>query len=217
MRVIGVSLVFLLCILAGSASLWAQQMTFELDPVATRIDFTLPATFHTVHGSFVLKSGILHFDPSTGSVSGLVLVDVKSGQSGSQGRDHKMHKEVLQSDQYPEATFTPSKMSGTFASQGSSTIQVDGVLRIHGGDHPITLSIPWEIKGNTLTAKTHLSIPYVAWGMRNPSTFMLRVSEKVELDITATGHLSQGTQADAAHSAASEVGSNYGMRASSLR
>jgi polyisoprenoid-binding protein YceI len=184
-------------ILASSATLWAQQMTLELDPTATRIEFTLPATLHTVHGTFALKRGTLHFDPSTGSTSGVMVVDVKSGQSGSEGRDRKMHKDVLQSDQFSEATFSPSKMSGTLVPQGTSTIQVDGIFRVHGGDHPITLSVPLEIKGTTITARTHLSIPYVEWGMKNPSTFMLRVGEKVELEIEATGHLSQEMQAGA--------------------
>ncbi len=200
MRVVGWRIGSLaLFVLAGSASLRAQQMTLELDPAGTRIDFSLPATFHTVRGSFALKSGTIHFNPSTGSASGLVVVDAASGQSGSPARDHKMHKDILQSDQYPETTFSPSKISGTFAPQGSSTIQVDGIFRIHGGDHPVTLSMPLEINGNTLTARTHMSIPYVAWGMRNPSTFVLRVREKVELDIAATGHLSQGMQAGAVH------------------
>jgi len=127
------------------------------------------------------------------------VVDLRSGQSGNQARDHKMHKEILQSDQYPEATFSPSKVSGTFAHQGSSTIQVDGTFRVHGGDHPIALSIPLEMNGNTVTAKTHMTIPYVDWGMKNPSTFVLRVRESVELDVVAIGHLSQGMQAGAAH------------------
>jgi len=34
----------------------------------------------------------------------------------------------------------------------------------------------------------------VQWGMKNPSTFILRVSDKVDLDIAASGHLVQDPQ-----------------------
>ena len=180
-----------LCVAGSSSALWAQAMTLELDPANTKVEFTLSDVLHTVHGSFALKSGLIHFNPSNGSASGLVVVDVKSGQSGNSKRDRRMHAEILQSEQYPDATFTPTKMSGSFSPQGSSEIQVDGTFRIHGGDHPITLVVPLQISGNSANFKTQLIIPYVKWGMKNPSTFVLRVSDKVELDIAASGHLSQ--------------------------
>lgn len=180
-----------LCVAGSSSALWAQAMTLELDPANTKVEFTLSDVLHTVHGSFALKSGLIHFNPSNGSASGLVVVDVKSGQSGNSKRDRRMHADILQSEQYPDATFTPTKMSGSFSPQGSSEVQVDGTFRIHGGDHPITLVVPLQISGNSANFKTQLIIPYVKWGMKNPSTFVLRVSDKVELDIAASGHLSQ--------------------------
>ena len=184
----------ILCVAGCSSDLWAQEMTLELDPANTKVDFTLPDVLHTVHGTFTLKSGLIHFNPSNGSASGLVVVDVKSGQSGNNSRDRKMHIEILQSEQYPDATFTPTKMSGPFSPQGSSEIQVEGTFRIHGSDHPITLAIPLQIIGSTANFKTQLVLPYVKWGMKNPSTFVLRVSDRVDLDIAASGHLVQDAQ-----------------------
>jgi polyisoprenoid-binding protein YceI len=184
----------ILCVAGCSSALWAQEMTLELDPANTKVEFTLSDVLHTVRGTFALKSGIIHFNPSNGSASGLVLVDVKSGQSGNSTRDRKMHKDILQSEQYPDATFTPTKMSGPFSPQGSSEIQVDGTFRIHGSDHPITLAIPLQISGSSANFKTELVLPYVQWGMKNPSTFILRVSDKVDLDIAANGHLVQDAQ-----------------------
>jgi polyisoprenoid-binding protein YceI len=184
----------ILCVAGCSSDLWTQEMTLELDPANTKVEFTLPDVLHTVHGTFAMKSGLIHFNPSNGSASGSVLVDVKSGQSGNSTRDLKMHKEILQSEEYPDATFTPTKMSGPFSPQGSSEIQVDGTFRIHGSDHPITLVIPLQISGSSANLKTQLVIPYVQWGMKNPSTFILRVSDKVDLDIAASGHLIQDPQ-----------------------
>ena len=98
-----------------------------------------------------------------------MVVDATSGDSGNQGRDRKMHKEMLESQRYPEITFTPSKMSGGVELQGGSNVQVDGILRLHGADHPVTLTVPVQVKGSTLSARNHLVIPYIEWGLKNPA------------------------------------------------
>jgi polyisoprenoid-binding protein YceI len=173
----------------SAETLCAQEMTLELDRANTRIEFTLAATLHAVHGTFALKSGTIHFNPSTGSASGLVVVDATSGDTENKGRDHKMHEEILESQRYPEITFTPSKLSGKVELQGDSTVQVDGSFRLHGTDHPMTLSLPLQAKGNSLSVRTHIVIPYVAWGLKNPSTFLLHVGDKAEVDVTAVGQV----------------------------
>jgi polyisoprenoid-binding protein YceI len=176
----------------GAETLRAQDTTLELDPANTQIAFTLAATLHTVHGTFKLKGGTIHFNPATGSASGLVVVDATSGDTGNKGRDHKMHLEILESRRYPEITFTPTKLSGKVEPEGDSTVQVDGIFRMHGADHPMTLILPVQAKGNTLSVRTHIVIPYVAWGLKNPSTFLLHVGDKVEVDVTAAGKLVPG-------------------------
>jgi len=173
--------------LVRSGRLLAQDTTLDLDPANTRIEFTLAATLHTVHGTFALKSGTIHFNPSTGSASGIIVVDATSGDSGNQGRDHKMHQEILESQRYPEITFTPTKLSGKVDLREDSTVQVDGTFRLHGADHPMTLTFLVQAKGNTLNVQTHIVIPYVSWGLKNPSTFLLHVSDKVDVDVTAVG------------------------------
>jgi len=180
----------LLVISLQAETLRAQEMTVELDPANTRIEFTVAATLHTVHGTFALKSGTVHFNPSTGSASGLVVVDATSGDSGNKGRDHKMHQEVLESQRYPEIAFMPTRMSGRVEFQGNSSVQIEGILRLHGTDHPITLTLPLQLQGKNLTTRTHFVIPYVAWGLKNPSTFILHVNEKVDIDISTVGRVS---------------------------
>jgi len=55
------------------------------------------------------------FDPSTGRVSGQVTVDARSGQSGNSSRDGRMHREILETQRYPEIAFRPDRMDGAIA------------------------------------------------------------------------------------------------------
>lgn len=167
----------------------AQDRTLVLDPAATRIEFTLGASFHTVHGTFQLKSGTIHFNSSTGTASGAVIADATTAITGNPSRDRKMHREVLESQQYPEIVFVPMKVTGALAVQGDSTVQVEGILHLHGSEHAVSWTFPVQAPGSTLTAGTQFTIPYVAWGLKNPSTFLLHVSDKVEVKVTTSGHL----------------------------
>lgn len=177
----------------GSAA-FAGQKTFELDPAQTKVSFTLGDVLHTVHGTFRLKSGTIHFDDATGIASGQLIVDATSGESGSHARDAKMHKEILESQKYPEITFTPQKFHGTLASAGKSHLDVDGQFTIHGQSHPMTLAIEADF-GSGAIADTSFDVPYVKWGMKNPSTFILRVNDRVQIEIHAVAKIANAVQA----------------------
>jgi hypothetical protein len=59
------------------------------------------------------------------------------------------------------------------------------MFRIHGAAHEVMLPIQVLIDNGRATAKIHFTIPYVKWGLKNPSTLFLRVSDKVDIDIAA--------------------------------
>jgi len=162
----------------------------ELDPAKTHIEFTLAGALNTVHGTFKLKSGTIRFDPVTGKAGGLVVVDVTSGNSDNGGLDRKMHKDILESWKYPEAYFTPVRVFGHLEAQGDSPIELDGIFKLRGKEHDLMLATTMRRAGDQLTASAHLVIPYVDWGLKNPSTLFLRVSSQVEIDIKTVGRLS---------------------------
>ena len=161
----------------------------ELDPAQTHIEFTLGEVFHPVQGTFKLKSGTIRFDPATGKARGLVVVEVASGESDNRSRDRKMLKDVLESQKYPEATFTPVRVYGRVEAQGESPIELDGILKLHGNEHDLTLATTVRMDGGRLTASTHFVIPYVEWGLKNPSTLFLRVGNQVGIDVNAEGRI----------------------------
>ena len=55
------------------------------------------------------------------------------------------------------------------------------------------LTVPAEVKiaPGYWTATLHFAVPYVEWGIKNPSTLFLRVSESVDIDLTTSGNLTQ--------------------------
>ncbi len=173
----------------AAANLTAQQRTLELDPAKTQIHYVLGATAHTVHGIFQMRSGVINFDPATGVASGAIIVDAASGNSGTDGRDKKMNKEILQTEQYHDIVFYPKKVIGSVPSQGASQIQVQGVFRLHGSDHDLTMVIPVQINGKEVSATAQFAVPYVAWGLKDPSTFILRVAKEVTIEIDTHGTL----------------------------
>jgi len=96
-----------LVVFCASYRVNAQQLQVALDPAQTKIEWTLTATLHTVHGTFKLRSGNLSFDQNTHNANGEFVVDATSGDSGNTSRDRNMNKEVLESKRYPEITFVP--------------------------------------------------------------------------------------------------------------
>lgn len=185
----------ILVVAAVSAVARAQQSTLGLDPAKTSVKFTLADVLHTVHGTFLLKRGELQFDPSSGKISGEIVVDARSGESGSGMRDRKMHKEVLQSERYPDISFRPDRVEGTVATPGRRSVQVHGIFRIHGTDHEITVPADVEMAADHWTATVHFTVPYAKWGMKNPSTLFLRVSDSVEIDLTGSGNITPSNTA----------------------
>jgi len=164
----------------------AIVLSLDLDPAKTDIQFTLHDVLHTVHGTFRLKRGSVHYDPDSGKVSGAIVVDVSSGASGNITRDRRMQKEVLESERYPEAIFTPDRVDGKLAPEGPSQIAVHGVFNIHGADHELVLHFQVERAAGRYIASTHFTIPYVQWGMKDPSNFLLKVDKTVDMEIKTT-------------------------------
>jgi polyisoprenoid-binding protein YceI len=175
---------FLACISIVAS---AQELTLQFDPQHTSVSFTLGDVLHTVRGTFRLKQGSLRLDPVSGKLKGEIVVDAKSGESGNGMRDRKMHREILESDRYPEIIFRPDRLDGAVAPQGKSQVHAHGIFSIHGSDHELTVPAEVEMFPDHWNATLHFAVPYTKWGMKNPSTVFLRVNDSVDIDLTAAG------------------------------
>jgi polyisoprenoid-binding protein YceI len=189
---------------AFRALLWALLVTISpaqeshsinltLDPEATKVQWTLGDVLHTVHGTFRMKRGVIHYDPVTGEANGLIEIDATSGESGTPARDQKMHQNILNSAQYQAITFRPTHVEGKFEQTTGCSFNVDGIFNLHGRDHPMKMKVTAQPQPTGVRFQTHFEVPYVDWGLKDPSTFVLRVNKDVSIDIDALGQVSLGS------------------------
>ena len=177
-----------LVLMSLSASAFGQQQAdLNFVPSQSTVTFTLGDVLHTVHGCFQVKHGQILFSPESDAISGEIVVDAGSGDSGNGSRDRKMNKQVLESAKYPEITFRPDHVEGKVAESGSSVVQVHGMFGIHGSEHEITVPAHVEFSTDHWAMSAHFVVPYVKWGLKDPSTFVLRVEKTVSIDLQASG------------------------------
>ena len=182
--------VFALAVILAPAAL-AQHQTFAVNPDASEVKMTLKTTHELVNGAFHIQSGSVEFDRSTPKMSGSVVVLAGSGKTGNGSRDKKMNKEILQVEQHATVSFEPKSYAGAIAPSGDSTIQVTGIFTLLGTPHEITIPMLVHLEGTTATAKAHFVVPYVQWGLKNPSFLIWKADNDVAIDLSLTGRLSK--------------------------
>jgi polyisoprenoid-binding protein YceI len=164
-----------------------KEIVLTLDTSQSKVQYTLGTTLHTVHGSFAFKRGTIGIDPETGAASGEIVADAASGESGDSSRDKKMHKDVLESARFPEVVFRPDRVEGRVPSEGAANVQLHGTLLLHGSQHELTVPIQAELTTEHWKGSAKFRIPYIDWGLKSPSNFLLKADPVVDLELEMTG------------------------------
>lgn len=103
-----------------------------------------------------------------------------------------MQKDILESSRFPEINFVPNKIDATLPLSGTTPIRLSGVFTIHGAAHEITIPLEASISGSDVTGKEKFIIPFVEWGIKDPSIFLFKVDKTVEVEVFAVGHVVNG-------------------------
>jgi polyisoprenoid-binding protein YceI len=171
-----------------SAAIPARNVEIHFDPALTQIHFKVGSLLRDVRGTFQLKGGALAVDPDSTLAQGELLVDATTGRTGNATRDKEMQDEVLESKRYPSIFFHAEHLRGQVPkTDGSSDVIAEGMLNIHGADHPLQMKVHLVRVGNALSATTHFTVPYVEWGMKNPRGAFSHLSRTVQIDVSAKG------------------------------
>ena len=182
--------VYALVILLAPAAL-AQHQTFVVDPDASEVKITLKTTHELVNGTFHIQSGSIEFDRSTPKMSGSVVVIAGSSKTGNGSRDKRMNKEILQAEQHATVSFEPKSYAGAIAQSGDSTIQVTGTFTLLGTPHELTVPMLIHLDGTAASVKAHFAVPYIQWGLKDPSFLIWRADKEVAIDLFLSGRLSK--------------------------
>lgn len=169
----------------------AQHRSFTVNPDASQVKMTLNTTHEVVNGAFHVQSGSIAFDIGAPTMSGLVVVLPESGKTGNGSRDKKMHNDILKVEQFATITFEPKSYAGTLAASGDSNIQVTGVFTLLGTPHEITVPMQVQIDGAGGTAKGHFVVPYIQWGLKDPSFLIWKADRDVAIDLSLAGTISK--------------------------
>jgi hypothetical protein len=167
----------------------AGEVTLNIDTAQSKLHWTMGSTLHTVHGTFGLKRGLLKYDPATGKASGEIVVYATSGESGNDGRDKKMHQEILESGRYPDIIFRPDRIDGKAVGQGTCSVQLHGIFVLHGAEHELTVPVQAELSGDHWKGSAKFSVPYIQWGLKSPNTFLLKADPAVDIELEMSGPL----------------------------
>jgi len=165
----------------------ALPIVLTFDASQSKVHFLVDTTLHTVHGTFNVKSGAVQFDPQTGKAGGMIVIFAASGESGNSSRDERMHKEILETQKYGEATFRPTQIDGQVSLTAASDFKVKGVFNLHGGDHDLVADVHSEIAGGRWKGTAKFDVPYIAWGIKDPSNFLLKVKPVVHVQFDMSG------------------------------
>jgi polyisoprenoid-binding protein YceI len=171
-----------------SAAISDRNITIHFDPAATQIRFRVGSLLRDLRGTFQLKGGALAIDPNSTLAQGELLVDATTGKIANPVKDRQMHEDVLETKRYPAIFFHAEHLRGQVPkTDGSGDVIAEGMLNIHGADHPFQMKVHLERQGDTVTATTHFTVPYVEWGMKDPRGTFLHYAKTAEVDVTAKG------------------------------
>jgi polyisoprenoid-binding protein YceI len=182
--------VFVIAVLVAPAAL-GQRQTFVVNASASQVKMKLNTTHELVNGTFHVQSGSIEFDRSNPTMSGSVAVLAGSGNTGNSSRDKRMNRVILEVDKYATVSFEPKSYAGTIAPSGDSTIQVTGIFTLLGTPHQITVPILVHLEGTTAVAKAHFVVPYIQWGLKDPSFLFWRADKDVAIDLNLVGAISK--------------------------
>jgi len=189
-----VSLALLIVVLAtlvaaGDPVPQGKLAVLNLDPAKTTIIYSLDGWPHHTQGTFKLKHGVIRIDPSTSKMDGIITGDAASGDSGHSVRDERMKSSVLEVERFPDISFIPQQVLSHGTIQAEFPVRVRGLMLLHGAQHEFTVDAAIRRDGNNVTIHSNFMIPFVEWGLEDPSILMFKVSKEVNIDVTINAHL----------------------------
>ncbi len=116
-----------------------------------------------------------------------LVADLTGLKSDSGMRDGFIQRAVLDTSQYPDATFVPNAIQGLdlpLPTSGKQTFKLLGDLTVHGVTKPVTFDVSTQVDGNNVSGTATTDFTFETFGMTPPKTgAVLSVTDDVKLEI----------------------------------
>jgi len=148
----------------------AGRVVFKIAPGESEVQYEVEETFLNQNNRFAVAIGV------TGQINGEIFadlanppastigpisVDISQFKSDSSRRDNAIRQRFLESERYPIATFTPTKIEGlpeSYQEGQDYTFKVSGDLTVRQVTLPVAFDITARLQDNTLTGTAATSI-----------------------------------------------------------
>ncbi len=168
----------------------AEEMVYTLDTDRSEVRIVLGAMLHTVRGSAPLGAATLTWNTETGEASGLVVIQSGLIDTGIDARNAKMHEVVLKTLEHPEIIFEATGFQLRQPGENEMRFVLKGNLTLVGVTHEIEFESHARRRGDdSWKVRADLNVPYVEWGLEDPSPTFFGVDKHVSVEVKAIGTL----------------------------
>lgn len=139
-------------------------------------------TSEKVSGEFTFLSG------GTFSPSSRIAVDLTALTSDNRTRDNFIKGETLNTRQFPEAVFVPTRAEGltSLPASGDMTFKLTGQMTIRGVTKELTFDVKATRNGADLTATANVTpaFQFGTFGMSQPRVFsVISIKDEIRLEV----------------------------------
>jgi polyisoprenoid-binding protein YceI len=181
-----------LAVLAVALPALSEQMTFVLDSERSEVRILLGATLHTVPGSAPIGPATLTWDTESGEASGQVVIQSAELDTRIDARNAKMHEIVLKTLEHPEIIFEATGFELRQPGDDEMRFVLRGALTLVGTTQQIEFETHARRRGDdSWKARADLNVPYVEWGLEDPSMPLFGVDKHVAVEVKAIGTLTR--------------------------
>jgi polyisoprenoid-binding protein YceI len=129
----------------------------------------------------------LNAEGTVDSANSNITVDLSTLKTDESMRDNFVRRNVLQIDQYPQAVFVPTQLSGLPAAipqSGSVTFKVTGNLTIRNVTKPVTWDVTGTVTNGAATGTATTSFTFEDFNLTQPHvSVVLSVVDKITLNV----------------------------------
>jgi polyisoprenoid-binding protein YceI len=115
------------------------------------------------------------------------VVDMSSLQSDSSRRDNYVRRNVLQTDQFPQATFVPTRVSGVsfpLPVSGEVSFELTGDLTIRDVTREVTWLVSGNIDGQQASGLAIVRFTFADFNLTKPNVAsVLSIEDQIDLEI----------------------------------